>query len=537
MMNIIKLTSIFVLVLTLLLGIIVLAHKPKEKINRIFFLIALAFSLWIFTNLMVDISSTSENILFWARLTIIGPFWGSTLFVSFSSLFLKKNEKNEKKERAVFIFLLLVTIVSSCFVLTKYNIESIVINASKKTDFQLGILYSILVPLLVVSMSYSLCILFKKLKYLEHKEKVQIGLIIAGTIISILVGTMTNAVLLWFGINSFTEIGPIFSVFFIFFTAIAIIRYSAFNISIAATEFFVLIILVFLSLSMMTTKTLAEFTAILFVFSSVLILSYFLIRSILIESERKKQIQDLANRLEFANKELKRLGELKDDFIHIAVHEINTPMASILGYLSMILDEKIAKIDKKAEGYLQKVYISSQRLSCIVTNFLDIIKLEGGKIKLNKSPTNLRELINEVISEYEENARKKNNTLTLEKSNMGEIIINIDRDKIKESIINLVDNAIKFTENGLIKIIISMDNNDVHIYIKDSGRGMSSNQLEKIFEKFYQVESEDTNQECGSGLGLYIAKMIIEMHGGTISAESILNGGTKFDILLPIEKV
>jgi len=536
-MQTVQYISIFILTLTLLLGIIVLAHGPKKRVNQVFTLLAFAFASWIFTNLMIDILMTKKAIFLWGRLAIIGPFFIPVLLTYFFSLFPKQNNNTRKQELLMIAILAIIAIIGMAFIPTKFNIENVDINKNIP-EFRIGTLYIVLFFTLIISAAFSIYIAFKKFKLLNRKEKIQILLIIAGIILAIVSGTLTHIILvIIFDFQKLTNIGSSISALFIVaFTAFAIVKYSSFNINLIFAEIFILIILILLSFETMLSRNIAELIIRLIIFVSALLISYFLIRSIILETERKKEIQNLANQLENANKELKKLDQLKDDFLHIAVHEINTPIASILGYLSLILDEKIAKVDQKAENYLQRIYTSSKRLANVVTDFLNVVRIEGGRIKLNLVFTNLELLIKEVVEECENKAKEKNNKIIFKNLTGEQPKIEIDRDKIKEVLINLIDNAVKFTEEGVIEIELNKTENNIIISVKDNGKGIPSDKIKHIFDKFYQVETPYTRENRGTGLGLYIAKSIIELHDGEIQIESELGRGTKFVIFLPTKK-
>lgn len=532
-MGTIQYLSIFVFSLTALLGTVVLAHGPKEKINKIFAALVFSFALWIFINIMIDISIDEKDILFWGHLAIAPPLLMPYLLARFSFLFPREN-KATKKIELIFINLLgIAGLIGLLLIPSKFNIANMDI-ADHSTRFEAGPLYTLLFLLMLLSLIISVYLVFKKWKILEKKEKNQIWLIIAGIFLTLIISIITQLVLvIFFDLQVLVSVGPLSTIFITLFTAYAIIRYVSFFINMLATEFFILIILASLSFGIMLSRNNIEMATITAIFISVLIMSFFLIRSILLENERKKQMQELTERLESINKELKKLDQLKNDFIHLVIHEINTPIASILGYLSLVLDEKMVKIDKKAEEYLQKVYASSKRLANVVADFLDIIKIEGGKLKMEFTKINLESFLKEIVLEYKQKAREKNNEIIIQNLNLENIEINIDSDKLKEAIINLVDNAIKFTKNGKIEIVMDKYESRTVIIVKDNGEGIAEEKIGKVFDKFYQTDPSDASR-YGTGLGLYITKSIVEMHGGKIMVESLVSKGTKFTIFLPL---
>ena len=535
--EIIKYASVFILALTLLLGVVVLANGPRNRINQTFALLSIAFASWIFTNLMVDLSTNINELFFWSQLSALGPILAPILLAYFASIFPMPSSSIDigvkKWQRIIIIFLSIGTIIELILMPTAFNMQKVIFHPPFH-EFEAGLLYPMIFISLTISIIFSVCSTLRKIPLLDKKGKYQVLLVLIGIITACIIGVIAG-ITLYLNNYILTIVSPLFSIFVVILTAYAIIRYSTFNINMAVTNFFILVLFLLVSFEITLSKSLNELIIKTIIFLSVLIAGYFLIRNIIMEVERKKEIQELANKLEKSNEELQKLSCLKDDFIHLTVHEINTPMASILGYLSLILDEKIAKIDKKAEGYLQIIYASSRRLAGIVDNFLNIVKIEGGKLKMEFTKISMEKFLEEIILEYEQKAREKNNKITIQSLNLDEIEINIDTDKLKEALINLVDNAIKFTRDGEIELIMGKYENRAVIIIKDNGEGMPKEALEQVFNKFYQALPSSPNiNPQGTGLGLYITKTIIEMHGGKIIVESLIGKGTKFTIFLPL---
>lgn len=533
-MGLIQYLSVFVFSLTIILGLIVLSHSPKNKLNIVFSILSFCFSLWMFCNILIDISIHDHDLIFWGKLSIIGPIIMQPLFIYFFSNFPVRNEKNYKTEKVILFASIITAAIEASLSYTAFNIRGVSM-VNGMAEYQVGNLYIIFFSHVLINLIFTIYIILKKIKLLSKEERKLLFFILIGIVISIISGASTALLLIFLNIHGLSVIGPLVSVSIMLLTAYAIIRDKIFNIRLVATEILILIILSILSLGMLFSRNNAEFILIFFIFFLIVVFGYFLIRTTILEVKRKKQIQELADQLKIANQELTKLHELKDDFFQLAAHEINTPMASILGYLSMILDEKIVTIDEKAENYLKQVYSSSKRLANVVTNFLDIIKIEAGKIKLDLEKIHVCGIIKEVVDEYEEKAKEKNNYLIFDKkcsSGNEAIEISVDKNKLKEVFVNIIDNAIKFTRNGFIKITCQKKENKLFITIEDSGDGICEDDLSHIFDKFYQAQDADGHKNNGTGLGLYIAKSIIEMHDGSITAESTIGKGTKFTIML-----
>ncbi len=256
-------------------------------------------------------------------------------------------------------------------------------------------------------------------------------------------------------------------------------------------------------------------------------------------SDTDLQFLDIAAKQTASSIEKSRLYEddqLKSEFVSIASHELLTPTAAIEGYLSMILDEKMAKVDPKAEEYLRKVQISAKRLAELVTDLLSVSRIESGKIVVNKVPLDPTPVLQSAIDEIK--VRVDQSGLTLKYIAPPKPLPKVlaDADRLTQVIINLISNAIKYNKpKGIIEVSTEVDKKFVTFSVKDSGIGIAPNHLEHLFEKFYRVQDDSAAAEkIGTGLGLYITRNIIELQGGKIWVKSESGKGSTFNFTLPL---
>jgi signal transduction histidine kinase len=256
----------------------------------------------------------------------------------------------------------------------------------------------------------------------------------------------------------------------------------------------------------------------------------------------KKQ-NELKKDIEKANEELKYRDKLKDEFINVAAHELRNPIQPILG-LSELLRDRATDIVKDEE-ILDIIIRNSKRLLKLTEDVLDVAKIESGNLTLNKEEFNLKEMITEILREYEQKIiqKKKNVKLFYEYHNNDEMfVVEGDRNRLCQVISNLLNNAIKFTNEGSITILVerkkdNSENDEIVVSIKDTGTGIDSEILPKLFTKF----ATKSTTEGGTGLGLFISKSIVEMHGGKIWATNnnvdneIESKGSTFAFTLPIK--
>ncbi len=245
-----------------------------------------------------------------------------------------------------------------------------------------------------------------------------------------------------------------------------------------------------------------------------------------IEIKEKDEIGQLAQGFNKMAEELALSDASKKDFVSNAAHELRSPMTSINGFVEGMLDGTIPL--EKHEEYLKIVSSEVKRLTKLVKTMLDLSRIESGRDKLNLVDFDINELIRRVVIRF---GQKIENKGILPEIEIGDepLLVNADVDKIEEVLQNLLDNAIKFTEEGKCLYISSESEGEaVIVTVKDEGAGISSEELKFIWDRFYTVDKAHTGHKSGTGLGLPIVKSIIDQHGHSISVKSTLGVGTEF---------
>ncbi|MBQ2695305.1 hypothetical protein IJG04_01555 [Candidatus Saccharibacteria bacterium] len=241
-------------------------------------------------------------------------------------------------------------------------------------------------------------------------------------------------------------------------------------------------------------------------------------------------------------KELAEEGE-QAEFISTASHEMRTPVATIDGYLSLCLNPQTATIDERARGYLESAHSASQHLGRLFQDLLDATKLDDGRLRPKFVPIELTGLVKQISDDYITRAKEaqidyqfgvSDPSLSAPHRMIQAVYGYVDIDFMREILDNLIDNAIKYTpEGGSIYINVMGDGDRALINVTDTGSGISSEDLQHIFQKFYRADNSDTREIGGTGLGLYLAKQRVEAMGGRIWAESAFGEGSTFFVSLP----
>ena len=257
-----------------------------------------------------------------------------------------------------------------------------------------------------------------------------------------------------------------------------------------------------------------------------------------IPSQNEQQISTIL--VFFDITQLKKLERIRKDFVANVSHELRTPLTSIKGYVEALQDGAI-KNSKQAQHFLQVISQQTERMNRIISDLLLLSQIESVGYQLQKQSFSLKNLINEVFEELKSLAQKKSLQVILN-FNLKDEEIKADKEKLEQVLINLLENALKFTpEKGKIKIDVSKNplsgdknQNLIQVSVSDTGIGIPSTDLPRIFERFYRVDKARSKELGGTGLGLSIVKHIVEAHGGTIWVESELNRGSTFHFTLPL---
>ncbi len=265
-------------------------------------------------------------------------------------------------------------------------------------------------------------------------------------------------------------------------------------------------------------------------------------RIILLAIEDITERREIETGLEKANEELtdlaaelNRVARAKSEFLANMSHELRTPLNSIIGFSEVLCDQTFGELNEKQEKYVNNVLASGKHLLLLINQILDMAKVESGKMNLTLSHLSIKNLLNEISMLVEDMVGKKKLHLALE---IDRDLPDIEADelKVKEIIYNLLSNAVKFTpENGKIGIRAKKSDSDIEIVVWDTGVGLAPENMEKIFEGFFRVDTPYSRVTEGTGLGLPLSKKLVELHGGRLSVLSDgLDKGTSVLLTLPI---
>jgi signal transduction histidine kinase len=241
----------------------------------------------------------------------------------------------------------------------------------------------------------------------------------------------------------------------------------------------------------------------------------------------------LSDKLYRKQEEIKRLYLAQSNFIANLAHEIKTPLNAIAGFSALISDKSI--LDEERENFKKKIEDASNYINSLLNDIMELSKIETGKVKLFVEPFRIDDVIKDSVGMLFMKAKEKDMEISVETEDVKETFCCGDRRRVREVIINLLDNAIKYTPvGGNVGIMAKRINDHVEITVWDTGKGIDPNNLERIFDAYHRLYEEEKVR--GAGLGLSIAKRLVELHGGDIHVESEIGKGSRFIFNLPVKR-
>ena len=249
----------------------------------------------------------------------------------------------------------------------------------------------------------------------------------------------------------------------------------------------------------------------------------------------QRKVAEATGRLRVANRNLKALDKAKDEFISMASHQLRTPLTAIKGYLSMLIEGDAGKLRHTEEELVDPAYGSAERMNHLISDLLNVSRLSAGRFVINRAPTNMVQMIKDEVRQLINTADGKHLALKFKPPTEAIPSLNIDEGKTRQVVMNFIDNAIYYTEQGSVTVAVAHENDMVRVTVSDTGIGVPDAAKKKLFTKFFRAENAKQTRPDGTGLGLYLARRVIEDQGGQIIFHSEEGKGSTFGFELPVK--
>jgi signal transduction histidine kinase len=512
------------------LGVAVYRHAPRKSVNRIFLVMIVLMLIWVncaYAPRLIGQTNPDLAIILLRIAWTATPLFSASLF--FLVTYLTDSQARFRAlEWLVGLLALAATLLAGFSGLVIEGIH--VADEIVSIDYGPGMWpYLGIVFVTVVATAF---VFFRSYRALPPENRLQLQYVGVGLSIFYAANVIFNLsfpILLgearWYWIGDYSTLAVLG------LTGYAIVRKDLFGIRVILTALMVFLIAIVLAADLVVF-TEANFLRaakglILLLF---LYLGYMLVQSVHREIEQREQLQEIAA-------ELRRADEAKTEFISIVSHQLRTPLNAIQGYLSLLLEDTYGKLDAEKRAPVERLLRSSERLIHMVNELLGVSRLETGKIELELEEVDVCHVARSVVDEFSVAAEEKGIELRANCSAMGETRLIGDVQKLRDCILNLVDNAIRYTDKGSVEVSVVREGGDVVIKVKDTGAGIDAADADALFESFQRGDVGRKRWMDGSGLGLYIAQEFVSLHGGKIWAESGGKGtGSTFVIRLPLQR-
>ncbi len=378
--------------------------------------------------------------------------------------------------------------------------------------------------------------MFKKLIRSSKEQRRQFEYMFLGLVLMFALIITFNFILPTFADNTrFIPLSGVFIFPFVVLTGFAIIRHGLLNVKVISTEILTLILAIVTFIEIVFSQNLPTIIFRSSVFLLVLAFGILLVRSILQEVKQRQELQILTAKLQEANKQLKILDQARSEFITMASHQLRTPPATLKWYFAAILSGEFGTINPDLRQALEKVNLTNSSLISLIDNLLNVSRIERGKMEFVFEKTDIGELARVTTEQLATLTKAKNLGLKFvsPKKKLPEVLA--DREKIRQVISNLIDNAIKYTRQGGVTVSAEQTKDSILVKVNDTGKGVTAKEAGRIFAKFGRGEGA-TKFSAGLGIGLYLARVIVEQHQGKIWVESKgKDQGATFIFSLPIK--
>ena len=533
---------ILIALVSLFITTFIYFKNPKDKVVSAFLLLIFNSTAWTLSMFLYRAAYYKNELFFFSNILY---FTALLLPLSFLNLVRKLGPEHKERINRIFYSFLFLTSLYSLFsfgFFEKFNLISEVFRDLDNSE-----------PVIIFNklafLSYSFLIMapfsigFWHIYHLylnakKEKKRILYFFIGVGILIPASISMLSNLILPYFQIVSLNWLGQLSAVVAPLVVLYGIYKYKIFNFELFVAEILIVILEIQALIYLLQSESIFSLIASLLSAMLIFIIGSWLLKNIKKEHKINKKLEQKILELEKLNTHVKDLNRKKSEFLSIATHQLRAPLTVVKGQLSMLLEGSYGQMNDKMQDAVKKIYDSVDRMSITVSDFLNVSRIEQGRMRYNFKNIKLNELLSSIYEELQDLAKKKGLEFTLDicpELKNTETQVFADYDKLRHVIFNITENAIKYTKSGFVKIsYCSRAGKYAHIEIKDSGVGISKDEIKDLFSKFVRAKNVYGVNVIGSGLGLYIAREIMHAHNGRIWAKSKgLGKGASFFVELP----
>ena len=523
-----------------ILSILFKKSVTRSRFDTLFGLMSLAFIIWAGGRLLVLFASTHGEALFWTHIFYVGSVLVHIFFLHTILVFLDLDKKRKLiigifyVNAAVLLAINIVDLVTG----SGYFIKDVLPKLSFPYYEIPGPIYYLHLINYIFIPSYALVEMIRASFSLTGEKLLQLRMILFSSVLGFFGGNSVVPLVYDIPLEPFLLILVPFHLLTLTY---GITKHHLFDVKVITTEVFTFIIWMALLLQIFFVQDVWSVVLTTGLFVLMVIFGTLLIRSVIREVDQRQRLQMLSEQLEEANKELKKLDVAKSEFISIAGHQLRAPLTVIRGYVSMALEGSFGGITKELADALSKVTYSAEQLVKLVASLLDLSRMESGRIKYEFMVSDFHALVKKVLDEFTPHAEKKGVRLVFENRAGALPQFAFDPDKMREVVVNLVDNAIKYSKEGEVavreEVTATGGAPHLRLSVRDSGIGIKKEDIGKLFSKFGRTEQAQLVDPNGMGIGLYFVKRVVEDHSGRVWVESEgLGKGSTFFVEIPMKR-
>lgn len=529
-MSIFALSALINLLTNTILGLLVFLGSKKDRVHVSFSLYAFILAFWSFAYFLWQVATNSTSALFWSHMLMAGAIFIAPLHLNFVINYIKRQDSFFWLNLFGYIFAVIFSFIN-------WFSPNFISGIQARSVFLFWpVAGHLFLPFLVIWLFYALFPVGLLIHYMHKGDdavKKATWYIIVGTIIGY-VGGSTNY-FLWFNIPVLPY-GNIGVSIYVAFVAYAITRHHFLNLKVIATEMLVFSLWLVIFVRAALAESMSDRVSTVIQLMITLLVGVFLIRGVEKEVEQREKIELQEKELEERTTRLQELDHQKSEFLSFASHQLRTPLTAIKWSAGSLIDGTYGKVPQNLAEPIETILEESARMAVLVNDYLNVSRIEQGRMEYHFAEINLSDAIQEVATELEPQLNKKGLTLKVELPKEPAVVWG-DRGKLTQIFGNIVDNSLKYTPEGSIAMSLHVNKKEktARVEIRDTGIGMDAENAKKIFEKYVRGDNAIEINSAGSGLGLFIVRTFVAAHKGKIWAESDgINKGTRFLVEFPL---